>query len=135
MCIRDSTWLTNYFEVDFKPFHKKGAPDLYPEELRKDIDEMNDWLFDNINNCLLYTSLGGGLDDENKWKETGGKFFLPYGVISKVFRGKYLDELKKMCIRDRYKVNLNLTSTKFIFHKKNMTGFFLKKQSYFYSNI
>ena len=46
----DYTWLTNYFEVDFKPFHKKGAPDLYPEELRKDIDEMNDWLFDNINN-------------------------------------------------------------------------------------
>ena len=42
--------LTNYFEVDFKPFHKKNAPDLYPEELRKDIDEMNDWLFDNINN-------------------------------------------------------------------------------------
>ncbi|ACR77213.1 Hypothetical protein EUBREC_3487 [Agathobacter rectalis ATCC 33656] len=35
----------------------------------------------------------------------------------------------------QYKVNLNLTSTKFIFHKKNMTGFFLKKQSYFYSNI
>lgn len=25
----DYTWLTNYFEVDFKPFHKKGAPDLY----------------------------------------------------------------------------------------------------------
>ena len=46
----DYTWLTNYFEVDFKPFHKKGAPDLYPEELRKDIDEINDWLFDNINN-------------------------------------------------------------------------------------
>ena len=36
----DYTWLTHYFEVDFKPFHKKGAPDLYPEELRKDIDEM-----------------------------------------------------------------------------------------------
>ena len=40
--------------------------------------------------------LGGGLDDENKWKETGGNFFLPYGVISKVFRGKYLDELKSL---------------------------------------
>ena len=40
--------------------------------------------------------LGGGLDDEKKWKETGGNFFLPYGVISKVFRGKYLDELKSL---------------------------------------
>ena len=27
---------------------------------------------------------------------TGGNFFLPYGVISKVFRGKYLDELKSL---------------------------------------
>ena len=33
---------------------------------------------------------------KNKWKETGGIFFLPYGVISKVFRGKYLDELKSL---------------------------------------
>lgn len=40
--------------------------------------------------------LGGGLDDENNWKDTGGKFFLPYGVISKVFRGKYMDELKSL---------------------------------------
>lgn len=48
--------LTNYFEVDFKPFHKKNAPDLYPEELRKDIDEMNDWLFDNINNGVYKTT-------------------------------------------------------------------------------
>ena len=48
--------LTNYFEVDFKPFHKKNAPDLYPEELRKDIDKMNDWLFDNINNGVYKTT-------------------------------------------------------------------------------
>ena len=38
--------------------------------------------------------LGGGLDKDSKWKDTGGKFFLPYGVIAKVFRGKYLCELK-----------------------------------------
>ncbi len=40
--------------------------------------------------------LGGGLDDGRKWKETNGKFFLPHGVISRVFRGKYLDELKQL---------------------------------------
>ena len=27
--------------------------------------------------------LGGGLDKDSKWKDTGGKFFLPYGVICK----------------------------------------------------
>ena len=30
------------------------------------------------------------------FRSTGGKFFLLYGVISKVFRGKYLEELKSL---------------------------------------
>ena len=46
----DYTWLTNYFEVDFKPFHKKGAPDLYPEDLREEIDKLNDIIFREVNN-------------------------------------------------------------------------------------
>lgn len=43
--------LTNYFEVAFRPWQDKNAPDLYPKELRKDIDDLNDWLFPNINNA------------------------------------------------------------------------------------
>ncbi len=43
--------LTNYLEAAFRPFQKPDAPDLYPEPLRKDIDELNDWLFPNINNA------------------------------------------------------------------------------------
>ncbi|MEK3901508.1 glutathione S-transferase C-terminal domain-containing protein [Paenibacillus sp. FSL R7-0179] len=46
----DYVWLTNYLENEFAPFHKAGAPDLYPEELRADIDKYNDFLFDNVNN-------------------------------------------------------------------------------------
>ena len=46
----DYTWLTNYFEVDFKPFHKKGAPDLYPEDLREEIDKLNDIIIREVNN-------------------------------------------------------------------------------------
>jgi len=38
--------------------------------------------------------LGGGLTPENKWKDNGDDFFLPIKVISKVFRGKYMEELK-----------------------------------------
>ncbi len=44
--------LTNYLETDFKPFHKKDAPELYPEELREEIDALNMWLFDNVNNAV-----------------------------------------------------------------------------------
>lgn len=42
--------LTNYWEVEWKKFHKPGAPDLYPKELRKDIDELNDIIYNEINN-------------------------------------------------------------------------------------
>lgn len=40
--------------------------------------------------------LGGGLDPKNHWKDNGEDFFLPVKVISKVFRGKYLAELKQL---------------------------------------
>jgi putative glutathione S-transferase len=42
--------LTNYIEVQFRPFQPKDAPDLYPVKYRKEIDEFNDWLFPHINN-------------------------------------------------------------------------------------
>ena len=40
--------------------------------------------------------LGGGLDSKNHWKDNGEDFFIPVKVISKVFRGKYLAELKQL---------------------------------------
>lgn len=43
--------LTNYFEVNFRPFQPEDAPDLYPEPLRKEIDRFNEWLFPNINDA------------------------------------------------------------------------------------
>ncbi len=52
----DYNKLTNYLEVNFKPFHKEGAPDLYPEEQREDIDKLSDWLFDNVNNGVYKTA-------------------------------------------------------------------------------
>lgn len=42
--------LTKYWELAWKKFHKADAPDLYPEELRDQIDELNDLLFHEINN-------------------------------------------------------------------------------------
>ncbi len=43
--------LTNYLEVQFRPFQPKDAPDLYPKKFRREIDEFNDWLFPHINNA------------------------------------------------------------------------------------
>ena len=42
--------LSNYIEVQFRPFQPKDAPDLYPKKYRKEIDEFNDWLFPHVNN-------------------------------------------------------------------------------------
>lgn len=42
--------LSNEFEANWTPLHADGAPDLYPVELREEIDEFNDWLFDRVNN-------------------------------------------------------------------------------------
>ena len=48
--------LTNYFETAFAPLHAENAPDLYPPELRGEIDAMNAWLFDNVNNGVYKTA-------------------------------------------------------------------------------
>jgi putative glutathione S-transferase len=44
--------LTNYWETVWAPFHREGAPDLYPAELRGDIDELNDVIFHEVNNAV-----------------------------------------------------------------------------------
>ena len=45
--------------------------------------------------------LGGGLASNNQWKDNGENFFLPIRVISKVFRGKYLEKLKRLWKEDK----------------------------------
>lgn len=42
--------MTNYLEVQFRALQPKDAPDLYPKAFRKEIDELNDWLFPHVNN-------------------------------------------------------------------------------------
>ncbi len=42
--------LTLYLETAWKKFHKPGAPDLYPEALRSEIDAMNNIIFHEVNN-------------------------------------------------------------------------------------
>ena len=42
--------LTLYCETAWKPYPKEGAPDLYPEDLREEIDKLNDIIFREVNN-------------------------------------------------------------------------------------
>ena len=58
--------LTNYFQTVWKPFHREGAPDLYPEDLREDIDAMNIVLYNDINNGVYKT---GFSETQEKYEE------------------------------------------------------------------
>jgi len=42
--------LTYYWERQWKKYHRKGAPDLFPEDLEADIRALNDVIFNDINN-------------------------------------------------------------------------------------
>lgn len=42
--------LTNYLETVWAPYHKENAPNLYPEDLRGEIDQLNDIIFNDVNN-------------------------------------------------------------------------------------
>ncbi len=41
--------LTRYWEVEWRAHHRPGAPDLYPTDLRDEIDALNDVLFREVN--------------------------------------------------------------------------------------
>ena len=73
--------LTNYFEVAFKPFQKPDAPDLYPQELRHDIDHFNDnVLFPYVNNGTYRMMFAQSLEAYNEAFE---QFYDTLDIIEK----------------------------------------------------
>lgn len=64
--------LTNQFEVAFKPYQKKNAPDLYPIDLRDDIDNLNRILFHEVNNAVYQA---GFAESQEAYEEAYDKLF------------------------------------------------------------
>jgi len=46
----DYPQITLNLEIEWAPLHRPGAPDLYPERLRSEIDELNEAVFRDVNN-------------------------------------------------------------------------------------
>ncbi|WP_394281308.1 glutathione S-transferase family protein [Corynebacterium sp.] len=42
--------LSNYFEVEWRDLHGENAPNLYPEHLREEMDQLADFIFHRVNN-------------------------------------------------------------------------------------
>ncbi|HYA50532.1 MAG TPA: glutathione S-transferase family protein, partial [Streptosporangiaceae bacterium] len=53
----DWTQITVTFETEFRAFHQPGAPDLYPDELRPDIDALGTLIFHAVNNGVYKAGL------------------------------------------------------------------------------
>lgn len=55
----DYAQLTLDFSTQWQEFHRAGAPDLYPEKLRGDIDEVNERVFRDVNNGVYRCGFAG----------------------------------------------------------------------------
>lgn len=64
--------LTNYIEVNFRPFQPADAPDLYPKKYRREIDQFNDWLFPHVNNGHYRMAFGQSYE---KFQEAFDDFY------------------------------------------------------------
>src|SRR5699024_3728115 len=42
--------LTTQFSTKWKMYHKENAPNLYPENVREDIDALNEMIYNDVNN-------------------------------------------------------------------------------------
>jgi putative glutathione S-transferase len=86
--------ITYEWEVAWKPFHKEGAPDLYPEALRREIDELNDIIYRDINSGVY--QVGNGLTEEAR-KDAFDRLFAR------------LDQLEERLSHQRYLFGNHLT--------------------------
>jgi glutathionyl-hydroquinone reductase len=56
----DYPQITLDFSTQWKRYHRPGAPDLYPEPLRAEIDEVMDLVFRDVNNGVYRCGFAGG---------------------------------------------------------------------------
>lgn len=88
--------LTYYWETVFKPFHKSGAPDLYPQHLRKEIDELNHVIFHEVNNGVYKA---GFARSQKAYEEA-------YHLVF-----NQLDKLEQRLDKSRYLLGDNITDS------------------------
>lgn len=70
--------IPTYFARDWKRFHKKGAPELYPIELRDEIDKLNDWIWKRINKGAY---AAGFAKSQEEYDEGYEKFFEALDIL------------------------------------------------------
>ena len=54
--------LTLDLSLEWHDFHRPGAPDLYPEPFRDEIDDLVDWVYRDVNNGVYRCGFAGSQD-------------------------------------------------------------------------
>jgi hypothetical protein len=62
---------------------------------------------------------GGLSEDSIEWIKTGKKFFVPVKILSRVFRGKFIQQLEKLCMKGEIDIAGNFSALKAELYKKN----------------
>lgn len=86
--------ITIDFETEFTDFHKSGAPDLYPEPLRDEIDAVSEEIYHDVNNGVYKAGFATSQEAHE-------------AAVTALF--KRLDELEERLSRQRYLVGNQLT--------------------------
>ena len=55
----DFAQITLDLSTEWTEHHRDGAPDLYPEKWRAEIDEINDWVYTDVNNGVYRCGFAG----------------------------------------------------------------------------
>ena len=62
----DYPQITLDFSTEWTQFHREGAPDLYPEELRDEIDEVAELVYQDVNNGVYRCGFAGSQESYDK---------------------------------------------------------------------
>ena len=90
----DFQQITLDFATEWTAHHREGAPDLYPEAQREEIDALNRWMLHHVNNGVYKTGFAGSQE-----------------VYEKEYRALWaaLDELEERLGRIRYLMGPSIT--------------------------
>ncbi|MCU1688319.1 MAG: putative glutathione S-transferase [Jatrophihabitantaceae bacterium] len=84
----DYPQITLDFSTEWSAFHRDGAPDLYPERLRGEIDEVADLVFRDVNNGVYRAGFAGS---QSAYEKAYGRLFDRLDWLSdRLTRRRYL---------------------------------------------
>ncbi|MFC7343738.1 glutathione S-transferase family protein [Saccharopolyspora griseoalba] len=90
----DFPQITLDFTTEWREHHRRGAPELYPPDLRAEIDEVNDAVFHDVNNGVYKAGMAG---DQQAYEKAHAKLFAR------------LDQLSERLAEQRYLVGDTIT--------------------------